>query len=480
MTKDEEIEHLRQENEILRGGLKQALLAIDFLQERVKELERQKAKESHNSSLPPSSDRLVRVPKSLRQKSGKKAGGQLGHRGHHLPQVEAPDEVLIHPVEKCDHCQHDLREQPANYPERRQVMDLPEKRLWVKEHRVQEKDCPHCAHVTRASFPPEVKAAAQYGQGIAALAVAVYLVEGQVVPYARASQVLQDVLGVQLSAGSIASFLQHCHEALAPVEQQLKVTLHQQPLLHLDETPMRVGTTHRWVHVSGTQHLTYYASHLKRGGEALEAIGIVTDYQGTIVHDGWTAYQAYPCQHALCNVHHLRELTFIEEQYHQEWAKQIKELLLEKKTAVENATLAGKRELDVLALGRFHRRYELILTAGYQANPPPAPIKKTHGGHTKQHPARNLLDRLWRYKWHVLAFLIDFTVPFSNNQAERDLRMVKVQQKVSGCFRTEQGLTRFCRIRSSLSTLLAPFHAIFYLPFSGIELGGGSRIIQLT
>lgn len=451
MTKDEEIERLRQENETLRAGLKQALLAIDFLQERVNELERQKAKDSHNSSLPPSSDRFVRPPKSLRQKSGKKPGGQPGHRGHHLQPVKIPDEVVIHPVEQCDHCRQDLREQPATIVERRQVMDLPEKRLWVREHRVQEKSCPHCAHVTRARFPSEVKAAAQYGRGIAALAV--YLVEGQVVPYARASQVLQDVLGVQLSAGSIARFVEQCHASLAPVEQQLKAALHQQPLLHLDETPMRVGTAHRWVHVSGTQHLTHYAAHLKRGGEALDAIGIVTDYQGTIVHDGWTAYQAYACQHALCNVHHLRELTFMEEQYQQDWARQMKELLLEMKAAVEKARLSGKRELDVLALGRFHRRYELILAAGYQANPPPAPVKKTHGGHTKQHPARNLLDRLWRSKWQVLAFLIDFTVPFSNNQAERDLRMVKVQQKVSGCFRTEQGLTRFCRIRSYLSTL---------------------------
>jgi transposase len=146
-------------------------------------------------------------------------------------------------------------------------------------------------------------------------------------------------------------------------------------------------------------------------------------------------------------------LTFIEEQYQQDWARQMKDLLLEMKAAVESATLAGKRELDVLALGRFHRRYERTLALGSQANPPPAPVKKTHGGQTKQHPARNMLDRLSQHKWQVLAFLIDFTVPFSNNQAERDLRMVKVQQKVSGCFRTEQGLPRFCRICSSLSTL---------------------------
>jgi transposase len=216
---------------------------------------------------------------------------------------------------------------------------------------------------------------------------------------------------------------------------------------------MCVGTDHRWVHVTATDRLTHYAAHAKRGGEALDAIGILTDFQGTSVHDGWSPYQGYACQHALCNVHHLRELTFVEEELKQPWAGHMKELLLDMKMTVERAQATGKRELDVLALGRFHRRYERLLALGYQANPPPVAPKKTHGGRTKQHPARNLLDRLSLHTWQVLAFLIDFAVPFSNNQAERDLRMMKVQQKVSGCFRTEPGLTRFCRIRSYLSTL---------------------------
>ena len=451
MTKDEEIAHLRHENETLREGLKQALLAIDFLQARVQDLEQQQAKDSHNSHLPPSSDRFVRPPKSLRQKSGKQPGGQPGHRGHSLQQVEVPDEILVHPVENCEQCQQDLREQPATYPERRQVLELPEKRLWVREHRVQEKCCPRCAHVTRARFPSEVSAPAQYGRGIASLAV--YLVEGQAVPYARASQLLADVLGVQLSAGSIARFVEQCHAQLAPIEDQLKTALHTSALLHHDETPMRVGRDHRWVHVTASERLTHYAAHPKRGGEALDAIGILPGFEGTAVHAGWTPYQGYGCQHALCNVHHLRELTFVEEDLQQPWAGQMKALLLEMKAAVEQAKAAGHHALEVLALGRFHRRYEALLAEGYLANPPPVPPKKTHGGRTKQHPARNLLDRLSTYKWQVLAFLLDFRVPFSNNQAERDLRMLKVQQKVSGGFRTDQGLTRFCRIRSYLSTL---------------------------
>src|SRR5229473_8344157 len=232
--KDEELEQSHQANQDLREGLKQAIRAIesqqervkilegliDFLQERIKTLEGQQAKDSHNSNLPPSSDRFVRPPKSLRQKSGKKPGGQPGHRGHHLRQVETPDQVLIHPVERCEHCQHDLRAQPAEMPERRQVMDLPVKRLWVTEHRVEEKQCPMCSHLTRASFPTAVVAPAQYGTGIAALAVS--LLEGQTVPYARASQLLQDLLGIELQASSIARFVQTCHQQLAEVETQLK------------------------------------------------------------------------------------------------------------------------------------------------------------------------------------------------------------------------------------------------------------------
>ena len=451
MSNDEELDRVREENHTLREGLKQALQAIDYLQERVNELERQQAKDSHNSSLPPSSDRFVRAPKSLRHKSGKKPGGQPGHRGHHLEQVMHPDQIVVYPVERCEQCQQDLHAIAAQYPERRQVVDLPSLRLWVSEHRVEEKSCPDCAHRTRAPFPALVSAPVQYGTSIQALAV--YLVEGQAVPYARTSQLLQDLLGIHLSAGSIARFVQQCHEHLGPIEDQLKAGLHQAALIHQDETPMRVGTEHRWVHVTATERLTHYAAHPKRGGEALDAIGILPNFQGTSVHDGWTPYQGYGCQHALCNVHHLRELTFVEEELKQPWAGQMKELLLDMKDAVEQAQAAGKRELDVLALGRFHRRYERLLAVGYQANPPPVPPKKTHGGRTKQHPARNLLDRLSTYKWQVLAFLIDFTVPFSNNQAERDLRMVKVQQKVSGCFRTEPGITRFCRIRSYLSTL---------------------------
>jgi transposase len=290
-----------------KGTSKPVVGLIEGLQERVKTLEGQQAKDSHNSSLPPSSDRFVRAPKSLRQKSGKSPGGQKGHRGHHLKQVEIPDAVLIHPVERCEHCQYDLRAQKASIPERRQVIDLPAKRLWITEHRVEEKQCPVCSHLTRACFPATVLAPAQYGTGIQALAT--YLVEGQVVPYARASQLLQDLLGVQLSAGSITTFVNTCHRQLAEVESSLKAALVKTNVIHQDETGLRVGKIGWWVHVCSTDRLTHYAAHRSRGRAALDAIGIAPQFRGKSRHDALASYQGYAFTQAWCHVHHLRELT---------------------------------------------------------------------------------------------------------------------------------------------------------------------------
>lgn len=468
--KDEELQPAHQANEDLREGLKQAIIAIgslqehekvlqgqiDCLQERVKTLQRQQAKDSHNSSLPPSSDRFVRAPKSLRHTSGKKAGGQKGHRGHYLRQAEIPDEILIHPVLFCNSCRYDLRTQHASVPERRQVIDLPVQRLWITEHRVEEKQCPRCFHVTRADFPTSVKAPAQYGTSIQSLAT--YLVEGQSIPYARASQLLHELLGVQLSEGSIATFVTTCHKQLAEVESRLKAALVQTKVIHQDETGLHVGKVGWWVHVCSTDRLTHYAAHESRGRKALDAIGIAPQFRGTRVHDALKSYEGYAFTQAWCNVHPLRELTFVEEELQQPWARQMKDLLLDMKAEVERAQAACQHELDVTVLAPLLCRYHDLLTAGYLANPPPPTPRKTDQskrtpGRPKQSPARNLLDRLSQGKWAVLRFLHDFAVPFDNNQAERDLRMIKVQQKVSGGFRTEEGVAMFCRIRSYLSTL---------------------------
>ncbi|GCE28118.1 hypothetical protein KDA_36020 [Dictyobacter alpinus] len=380
MTKDEELNHLRQANEALqttnqtlREGLREAIHAIEslqqrvkdlegvvaFQQERIKTLEGQQAKDSHNSNLPPSSDRFVRVPKSLRQKSGKKAGGQPGHEGHALHQVETPDEMVTHRVESCAHCHQNLDACAARIAERRQVIDLPAKRLWVTEHQAEEKLCPACLHLSRASFPANVLAAAQYGTGIQTLAA--YLVAGQVVSYARASQLLQDLFGVQLSRASIARFVTRCHQHLAEWESILKAALVKAHVLRQDETGMRVGTSGWWVHVCATEQLTHDGANASRGREGMDAIGITPQFTGISVYDALPSYQGYRFTEALCNVHHLRDLTFIEEELEQAWAKDMKVLLLDMKEAVEHARARGQPELETAVLAGLLTRYDQIV-----------------------------------------------------------------------------------------------------------------------
>ncbi|GHO58518.1 IS66 family transposase [Ktedonobacter robiniae] len=317
---EDDLRRSRQANDDLRAGLRLAISNLEAyqrlvasldevivgLRERANTLEQRQAKDSHNSSLPPSSDRFARAPKSLRKKSGKKPGGQPGHEGHALRQVEAPDEFLIHRVKCCAQCHQDLGTCPARIAERRQVIDLPVKRLWVREHQVEEKQCPACFYLTRASFPADVLAPAQYGTSIQS--VATYLVAGQAVPYARASQLLQDLFGVQLSPASIARSVQGCHQHLADWETKLKAALLQARVLHQDETGMRCGTSGWWVHVCSTEHLTHYGAHPSRGREGMDAIGIAPLFKGISVHDALPSYHGYQFTEALCNVHHLRDL----------------------------------------------------------------------------------------------------------------------------------------------------------------------------
>lgn len=444
MTKDEELEQLRQENAALRAQ-------VALLSERIRVLEAKPAKDNHNSHLPPSSDRFHRQPKSLRQKSGKKPGGQAGHPGSTLMLSATPDQVIVHAVECCQHCQWDLREVESLQVERRQVLDLPSKRVVVIEHQAQQKYCPHCQQISSTPFPQDVPAPVQYGAALGA--VGVYLVQQQLLPYERACEVIEDLLGPPMSVGTLQGMVQRCAAKLEPVEQQIKAALSRAQVLHQDETGLYVAGQRQWMHVSTTEHLTHYAVHRKRGKEALDAIGTLADFAGVSVHDGWSSYWQFLCQHALCNVHHLRELTFLEEEQQQAWAAEMKELLLDIKAAVEQARAEGRTSLHPLEVADWKARYGAVLTEGYQANPPDPPPEVAKKGRRKQSAARNLLDRLSTHQEAVLAFLDNFAVPFDNSLAERDIRMVKVQQKVSGCFRSPAGAVAFCRIRGYLSTL---------------------------
>jgi transposase len=251
----------------------------------------------------------------------------------------------------------------------------------------------------------------------------------------------------------LAGLVERCAEQLAPVEQEIKAALSRAEVLHQDETGLYVAGKRHWMHVSATEQLTHYAVHPTRGKAALEAIGILANFGGVSVHDGWGSYWHYQCQHALCNVHHLRDLLFLEEEQQQAWAAEMKELLLDSKAAVEQARAEGRSRLHPLEVADWKARYSALLTEGYQANPPDPPPETGRRGRRKQSVARNLLDRLSKHQEAVLLFLDNFAVPFDNSLAERDIRMVKVQQKISGCFRSEAFAVAFCRIRGYLSTL---------------------------
>jgi transposase len=445
MTPEERIAQLEAENAYQREQ-------IAVLVARVQELEARLAKDSHNSGKPPSSDGLARRTKSLRKRSGKRPGGQLGHRGETLRLVAVPDVVVEQRPTACSACQTPLSaEALVVLRERRQVQEVPPLRLQVTEQQALHVQCPSCRSVSVGRFPAEAPSRAQYGPRLRALAV--YLVEQQLAPYARVRALLADLFGATLSLGTLVAWVQQAAQALEPVEVSIKQALARAPVLHCDETGVRCAGTLAWAHVASTPRLTHYAVHSKRGSEATAAIGILPQFRGVSVHDGWAGYRAHTtCRHALCNIHHLRELTFVEEQYQQTWAKEFKALLLEMKMAVEQARACGLRHLPSATRTAFVARYQALLATGHAANPPPA-RRPRQRGRVKQTPAQNLLERLWLGQDQVLAFLDDLTIPFDNNQAERDLRMLKVQQKVAGSFRSASGATAFACLRGYLSTL---------------------------
>lgn len=366
---------------------------------------------------------------------------------------------MVHEVTICANCQADLQAEAVMQVQRRQVLDVPPKRLIVWEHQVQSKCCPHCQHTTRASFPQGVEAPVQYGPALGA--VAVYLVHQQLLPYERACETMQDLLGPSMTVGTLKALVERCAKQLAPIEELIMTSLRQGKLMHQDETSLSVQGKRHWMHVACSATLTHYAVHANRGRKALDAIGLLKGFTGVSLHDGWASYQGYDCLHALCNVHHLRDLTFVQEVMGQPWAARMKGLLLDMKEAVQQARTAGSFCLTPEVLHQFRARYRQLLLTAHQEMPDETGNGPPKKGRKKQSPARNLLDRLIKYEEQVLRFLHDFDVPFDNNQAERDLRMIKIQQKVSGCFRTEEGIAMFCRIRSYLSTLRKQGMALF-------------------
>ena len=418
----------------------------------VQELRRQLGGHSQNSHRPPAGDGPRKPPRSTRTPSGRRPGGQPGHPGHTLAMTATPDQVVAHHPPQCTGCGAALTAVPARGVIRRQVVDLPPLALEVTEHQAARVCCPHCRRVTTAPFPPDVAQPVQYGPRV--LGLGVYLRHYQLLPYQRAGEALADLFGHGPAAGTLHRASLAGAAALGGVEAAIKAALSTAAVAHADETSVRVAGRRHWVHVVSTRWLTHYACHAKRGHAAPDAIGILPAFTGWLVRDGWASYWQYRCRHALCHAHHLRELAAVAEGPGQGWATDLRALLIAIKRHVARGRAAGQTGSPPVECAAYVARYRALLATGAEVNPPPErPPEGPKHGPVKQSPARNLLDRLTAHEDATLAFLHDWTVPFDNNQAERDRRMLKVQQKISGTFRDAAGAAAFCRIRGYIATL---------------------------
>ena len=446
----------QKENEQLKQDIQELRAALKAAEQKIHELTGLLNQNSRNSNWPSSRDKSRRQKrtKSLRRKSNKKPGGQKGHQGNTLEFRTRLDHIARHRPQVCGHCQHPFAAgQVAITRQKRQVHDLPPLEILVTEHQMETLRCTCCGQESSGRFPPSVTHPVQYGPGVQQLAV--YLKHEQFIPYDRSRQFFADLFGLRLSPGSLQNFTTKTAQRLQQVTQQIKAAITQAPIGHFDESGFYIGGQRHWLHTASTNTMTYYQAHRHRGQKATDAIGVLPAFRGTAIHDNWSAYWRYEqCAHGLCHVHHLRELTAVAENDQQRWATHFKAFLLSTKQAIASAKAAGLTSLPPRKVQQIERIYQQLVSMGLRANPPPATgWPRGKRGRPGKPKARNLVERFQAQQQVMLAFVYDFKVPFDNNLAERDIRMLKVQQKVSGCFRSAEGAECFCTIRSYISTM---------------------------
>ena len=411
----------------------------------VDELKAKLAKNSRNSSKPPSSDGPAKRTMSSRESTGRKPGGQPGRSGATLMQVENPDEVILHAAPgQCLGCAAVLGE--ASHVERRQVFDLPQIIARVVEHRCEVKCCQACGQRSSGAFPDGVVAPAQYGENVKTLSA--YLHAHQLLPFDRVAQLFADVFSLPLSPATVEKSVRAAASNVESQCEAIKAALIRERVAHFDETGLRCGGKRIWLHSASSDRYAYYAAHANRGLKATDEIGIFARFRGVAVHDAWAPYWSNEkCLHALCNAHHLRELRFLFEHAKEAWAGIMKALLSEMRDAVAAFRIEGCSRLPKFLIRDFESRYDLALEAGFAHHDALRPLTGS-----KQRPGKNLIDRLELRKQEALRFMHRFSVPFTNNLAERDLRMQKVKEKISGCFRTVAGATAFFLLRTYVVT----------------------------
>jgi len=440
-ARDREIAELKQQ-------VADLLLVVREQAERISVLEARLRSDSSTSSKPPSSDGLSKRPAKPRERGVRRPGKQPGSDGTTLLQVADPDEVVVHEPHSCGSCGESLVGAPLVQTESRQVADLPPIQLHWVEHQSLRRRC-SCGHVTAAAFPSGVNAPVQYGSGMRAAAA--YLCSLQHVPYARARDTFRDLLGAEVSTGWLVESVAQVSDAVIPSVERIADLIADAQVAHFDETGARVDGSLWWVHTACTEGLTYLDLHDRRGEAAMRDIGILPRFGGVAVHDGLGAYRRFPaCEHALCGAHHLRELDGVAEFYDQPWAHDMAELLREIKTYADQARVNDATAIDAEDLHRFEHYYDELVCAGWLANPPPP--RTGRRGRPALGPVGSLVNRLDRDRDEALRFMRDLRVPFDNNQAERDIRPVKVKQKITGGWRTVPGAMRALDLRSYIDT----------------------------
>jgi len=465
MIQDNLLEKVLLELAEIKQELLEAKDTISYLKDENKRLKEIINKDSSNSSKPPSTNDGFKDSKkaSSNSKTKKSRGGQKGNTSNNLKKVSNPDHIEKLEINNCKNCNHSLLDVDSKVTGTKQLFDIPQIQLEVTEYQQHSKTCPCCNTINKPNYPANLKSYVQYGDNIKTFIA--YLNTYQMLPYDRISELLEDFISHKISNGTIYNMLNSFYDKLIPFENDIKKLLLNSEVIHVDETGNRVKDKLYWTHTVSTSIVTYYMIHQKRGKEAMDIMDILPNFNGIAVHDHWKPYNKYNCTHSYCNAHHLRELVGVTQNEKVRWASDMHSLLTNMNNYIYKLKENSKLKPSKGKIQHFYQQYDNICQSALKFYPPPTEIPKVANSgceanfprktkrKPKQSKGKNLLDRFVAYKDEILRFFTNLLVPFTNNLAERDLRMIKVKEKISGCFASFKGAEIFNRIRGYISTI---------------------------